>query len=94
MGRRIYNVEKAFNTIHRGFTRQDDMPPKIFMEEPIKSGKFKGEKLEEAKWNKMLDEFYECNEWDKQTSWQAREILEKLDLHEVFGRLVDCGRVP
>jgi len=38
IGQRIVNVEKAFNTIHRGFSRADDMPPKIFVDEPIKSG--------------------------------------------------------
>jgi len=93
-GRQIHNVEKAFNTLHKGFTRKDDMPPRIFMEEPIKSGKAKGEKLERQEWDGMLDEFYEANKWDKKSGWQTRETLKELDLDDVYAKLEEYDRVP
>ena len=36
IGRRVHNIEKAINTLHRGFTREDDLPPRILMEEPVR----------------------------------------------------------
>ncbi|MGD8622435.1 MAG: aldehyde ferredoxin oxidoreductase family protein [Anaerolineales bacterium] len=87
IGQRIVNVEKAFNTIHKGFSRKDDMPPKIFIEEPIKSGRFKGERLDESKWNEMLDEFYETHGWENNSGQQNREGLLRLGLGDVWQKL-------
>jgi aldehyde:ferredoxin oxidoreductase len=53
------NLEKAFNTLHADMSRKDDLPPKRFREEEVKSGPYKGFKIEENKYNEMLDEFYE-----------------------------------
>ena len=94
VGQRIYNVEKAFNTLHVGFARKDDYPPLVYMKEPIKSGQFKGELLERDKWDKMLDEYYEEQGWDKKTSWQTEENLVKLGLRDVAERLREAGRLP
>jgi aldehyde:ferredoxin oxidoreductase len=32
------NLEKAFNTLHTDMSRKDDLPPKRFREEEVKSG--------------------------------------------------------
>jgi aldehyde:ferredoxin oxidoreductase len=87
IGQRIVNVEKAFNTIHRGFSRKDDMPPRIFMDEPIKSGKYKGELLDESKWNGMLDEFYSSHGWSIETGQQTKEGLCELGLEDVWEKI-------
>ena len=87
MGRRIYNVEKAFNTLHAGFTRADDYPPAIYMKEPIKTGMYKGELITQEGHEKMLDEFYDTNGWDKKTSWPTYETLTTLGLPEVAKKL-------
>jgi aldehyde:ferredoxin oxidoreductase len=87
IGRRIVNVEKAFNTIHGRFSRKDDMPPQIYMDEPVKTGRFKGELLEESKWNEMLDEFYESHGWAKETGQQTRDGLLHLGLEDVWQKL-------
>ena len=34
-GLRIHNVEKTFNTIHRGFTKKDDYPLRRYFEESL-----------------------------------------------------------
>ncbi|GAH94351.1 unnamed protein product, partial [marine sediment metagenome] len=32
------NLEKAFNTLHTNISRENDIPPKRFREEEVKSG--------------------------------------------------------
>ena len=90
-GERIHNIEKMFNIYHAGFTRKDDYPPKRFMKEKIKSGPLKGELLREKDWNRMLDEYYELNEWDLESGWPNREKLEKLKIGECIDYL-ECAR--
>jgi len=93
LGRCSYNLEKAFNTIHAGFTRKDDLPHKRFLQEPVPSGPYKGDKLDRDEFEKMLDEFYELHGWDKETGWQTRESLEVLGLEDVAEKLAAVGRL-
>ena len=93
IGERIHNIEKAFNVLHAGFGRQDDYPPRRFMDEPIKSGPAQGELLLRDEWDKMLDEYYEIHGWDKETGWQSRRQLEELALKEVADDLERAGRI-
>lgn len=93
MGLKVHNIEKAINTIHAGFERKDDMPPRIFMEEPVKSGAMKGERLDKEKWDEMLNEYYRLHGWDLQTGWQKKDILMDLGLHVVTERLKAKGRL-
>ena len=86
-GERLHNLEKMFNVHHAGFTRDDDYPPKRLMEEPIKSGPLKGERLLKKDWDRLLDDYYDCHNWDKQTSWPTREKLKALDLEEYMEAL-------
>ncbi len=81
------NLEKAFNTLHTGMGRQDDMPPPRFRKEPIASGPNAGQVASEEGYNKMLDEFYDLWGWDRETSWQTRSCLERLDLEDVAEKL-------
>ena len=89
IGKKIHNIEKAINTIHAGFVRDDDNPPKILTKEPIKSGIMKGELLGEKEWAKMLDEYYEENGWDIVSSWQKKDVLIELGLDTVAKALED-----
>jgi len=94
MGRRIHNVEKAFNTLHAGFTRKDDYPPEIYMKEPIRSGPYQGERITREGQDCMLDEYYEASGWDKRTGRQLRETLESLGLPEVIEKLQETSKLP
>ncbi len=87
------NLEKAFNTIHAGFTRKDDYPPRRYMEEPIKTGPRAGVRCDLEKWDEMLDRFYELNGWDKQTGWQTRKGLATLGLEDVAQKLEEVGKL-
>jgi aldehyde:ferredoxin oxidoreductase len=74
-------------------SREDDFPPRRFREEEVKSGPYKGFKIEENKYNEMLDEFYELWGWDKKTGMQTRTGLEKLGLKDIAKKLSKCGKL-
>jgi aldehyde:ferredoxin oxidoreductase len=92
-GERIYNLEKAFNTLHAGFTRKDDLPPSRFLESAISGGPFAGARLEADGYNRMLDDYYRAHGWDPATSWQTAQCLDRLGLGEVKERLARAGRL-
>lgn len=89
---RILNLEKAFNIIHAGLGRADDLPPERCLKEPIKSGRFAGFRLSEEKWNRMLSHYYEIHGWDRETGLPTRESLEALDLEDVADDLEREGK--
>jgi len=91
VGLQAHNLEKAFNTIHVGFDRTDDYPCDRYFNEPVKSGPFKGERIDHDKWNQMLDTIYELHGWDKKTSRQTREGLQNIGLADVAEMLEKEG---
>jgi len=91
IGKRLHNLEKAMNTIHGGFTRKDDYPPKRYWDEPVKSGPYKGEHLDHKIWEDALDEYYALHGWDTVSGLQTREGLDALDLQDVAERLEAAG---
>ena len=90
-GRRSYNLEKAFNTLHAKFDRKDDYPPERFMKEPVKSGPYKGFRCEKEKFDRMLDEFYQLLGWDKETGLQTQRSLKELKMEKVAAKLESAG---
>jgi aldehyde:ferredoxin oxidoreductase len=93
LGQAAYTLEKAFNTIHVGFTREDDYPPRRFVEEPVDRGPFAGFKCDQDKWDEMLDRFYQLNGWDVQSGLQTRAGLEDLGLSDIADKLEATGRL-
>ena len=90
-GERIQNLERAYNLLHAGFGRSDDMPPAKFVDIPVNNGVFKGEALDIDKWNIMLDEYYRLRHWDIQTGWPTRKCLSDLGLDAVSDKLRNAG---
>ena len=80
IGEKIINLEKAFNTLHAGFTRQNDLPPERLMTTSVSEGPFKGEHLDKSKWESMLSEYYRIHNWDMDTGWQTEACLDALNL--------------
>ena len=93
-GERILTLEKVFNLIHTDFDRDDDYPPEKLMEEPIKTGPFKGEKLDRKGWDTMLDEYYNLHGWDPETSFPREETLRALELDKYIDILNEKGKIP
>jgi len=93
IGERVNNVGKAFNALHTQLRRKDDYPVDRFFNEPIPSGPRKGAVLERAKWDKMLDEYYEANGWNRETSLPEEKTLNRLELSEVAQDLKNSGTI-
>jgi len=93
MGRRVHNLEKAFNTLHAGFDRSHDYPPKRYWEEPVRSGPYRGEHIDHDAWEVMLDEYYRLHGWDPETGLQTREGLSSIGLEDVAERLSASGKM-
>jgi len=92
-GERIVTLEKIFNLIHTNFDRSDDYPPDRFMEESIKTGPFKGEKLDRKEWDTMLDEYYCLHGWDAKTSFPKKDTLRALGLEKYINILNKKGKI-
>jgi len=92
-GLQAHNLEKAFNTIHAGFDRKEDHPCHRYYNEPVKSGPYKGERINHKVWEQMLDIHYALHAWDKLTSWQTRRGLEKIGLADVADMLAEVDRL-
>jgi aldehyde:ferredoxin oxidoreductase len=88
-GERITNLERAFN-IREGLTRRDDTLPDRFLNEPTRSGTSKGQVVQ---LDAMIDEYYECRGWDKESGFPSREKLEELDLKDIAGDLEKLGKL-
>ena len=88
-GERITNLERAFN-VREGLTRRDDTLPERFLKEPTRSGTSKGQVV---KLGAMIDEYYECRGWDKESGFPSKEKLEELDLKDIADDLEKMGRL-
>lgn len=87
VGSKIHHLERAFNLLHAGLDRKDDLPPLKLINIPIEKGKYKGEKLEINKWNKLLDKYYLLQGWDIKKGIPTKDILGKLGLEFVIKKL-------
>lgn len=87
------NLEAAFNRLHTDLNRADDYPPRRYMEEPIRSGRYAGRRIESEKYSQMLDEYYEIWGWDKKTGWPTYETLAELNMSDIAEKLMRAGKL-
>jgi aldehyde:ferredoxin oxidoreductase len=92
-GRRIVEAEKAFNTVHAGFGRKDDILPARVMEEPLTFGPYTGAVMNRPSFEKMLDEFYRERGWDLGTGLQTAEGLMEIGAPDI-AEYLRKGRWP
>lgn len=90
---RQVNLEKALNLRFTDFDRKDDMPTPRDLHEPIKTGNLAGWKMDEDKYNKMLDDYYDLHGWDRETSYPKRQTLLDLGLEYVADDLAKIGKL-
>ena len=86
IGERIINLERAI-MVREGWTRRDDEAVIPYFERPD----VEGIGMDRAKFQKMLDEYYELRGWNKVNGYPTREKLEDLDLKEVADELDRLG---
>lgn len=87
---RIYNIERAYLVKH-GIRREDDVPPRHFIETPIPDGPSKGKTIDMEKFEELKDAFYELRGQDKKTGAPRKETLKALGLKYVADELEKIG---
>lgn len=81
-GERIHNLERAFNC-REGFTRDDDVLPDRFFEEPLTVGPYKGAVLNREEFQTMLTDYYRERGWDEKTGMPSASKLKSLGLQSM-----------
>ena len=62
---RVWNMNRVRAMLERpGFGRNDDYPPKRFMDEPVPTGPAKGKHIDRASCDRLLDDYYAERGWD------------------------------
>jgi aldehyde:ferredoxin oxidoreductase len=64
-GRRVIDLERWLN-LQFGRTRADDTLPRRYFDDPMPARATKGHRIERAKFEVMLDEYYRARGWDEQ----------------------------
>lgn len=85
IGKRVWNLTRAFNA-REGFTRKDDNLPERMEKEPLNSGKTKGKAVPRADFEKMLSEYYKLWDWDDQGR-PTKKTLEDVGLSDIVKKL-------
>ncbi len=107
-GRRIMNLERAFN-VREGASRKDDRLPYRLMNEALPPASTKGEDRSIAApgrpapvkeqinsqtyLDRMLDEYYDLHGWDRKTGLQRRKTLVALGLEDLASELDRDGKL-
>ena len=85
---RIYALIRAFwiREFGKNWTREMDVPPARWFEEPLSKGALKGAKLDRAKYDDMLSKYYRKRGWDAR-GIPTKATLKKLGLEDVAKQL-------
>ncbi len=90
---RIWNMNRAHYIERNGGPgRLHDAAPLRHLEEPVPSGPAEGNKVGEANFNAMLDDYYRNRGWDAEGN-PTREILAELDLDHVADNLQNLSHL-
>ncbi|MDH7563770.1 MAG: aldehyde ferredoxin oxidoreductase family protein [Candidatus Bathyarchaeota archaeon] len=85
---RIFNLTRAFwvREYGKAWNRAMDIPPARWFDEPVTKGALKGSKLDRAKYDALLNNYYVKRGWDER-GIPTKVTFEKLGLREVARKL-------
>jgi aldehyde:ferredoxin oxidoreductase len=85
---RIFNLTRAFwiREYGKSWSKEMDVPPARWFEQPITKGPFKGAKLDRTKYDVMLQRYYKKRGWDER-GIPTKTTLNKLGLGDVAKQL-------
>jgi aldehyde:ferredoxin oxidoreductase len=86
----LVHLERAFD-VREGVRRENDAVPRRYFTQPVESGKYKGAVIEEDKFEKMKDVYYQNRGWDVRTGVPKRNTLERVGLGGVADDLEYLG---
>ncbi|MEE8420535.1 MAG: aldehyde ferredoxin oxidoreductase family protein [Dehalococcoidales bacterium] len=79
LAERQWNMIRCFSA-REGFTREDDLLPIRFMEEPVPEGPMKGSIIPRETLERLKDDYYTYRGWDLKTGNPTRQKLAELGL--------------
>jgi aldehyde:ferredoxin oxidoreductase len=79
---RAWNLTRLFNA-REGFTRKDDTLPERLFTQPSTKGPSKGQVVDKASFEGMLDEYYDIVGWDRRTGKPTPDKLRELGIEEL-----------
>jgi aldehyde:ferredoxin oxidoreductase len=85
IGRRVWNLTRAFNA-REGLSKKDDTMPERMTSEPLPSGKPAGHNVPKQDFEKMLDEYYRLWNWDEHGR-PTKASLEAVGLGDIVPKL-------
>ncbi len=91
-GRRILTLEKSFN-VREGALREHDTLPWRLMNEVNPDRPEPDAINSQEELDKMLDEYYQLHDWNRETSRPTRKTLELLNLSYVADELEEAGKL-
>lgn len=91
--KRARNLERAY-CVREGMTRETDVLPKRFMDNPLQEGPSQGAVLETDKFEEMKSKYYALRGWDVATGIPTRETLEQMGLGFAARDLGKRGKLP
>jgi aldehyde:ferredoxin oxidoreductase len=85
---RVFTLIRAFwiREFGKSWSKQMDIPPARWFEEPLTKGPFKGTKLNRTKYEVMLQRYYRKRGWDER-GIPTKTTLKKLGLEDVAKQL-------
>ena len=91
---RVYALIRAYWVREFGekWGRHMDYPPKRWFIEGLKSGPYKGQHLDEKKYDELLSEYYKLRGWDER-GVPKKETLKELGLEDVIPELEKVAKL-
>jgi aldehyde:ferredoxin oxidoreductase len=91
---RVLNLIRAFwiREYGKGWSKEMDVPPARWFEEPITKGALRGAKLDRAKYDDMLQRYYRRRGWDER-GIPTKATLRKLGLDDAIEKLENRVRL-
>jgi len=91
---RVCNLIRAFwiREFGKNWSKEMDVPPARWFEEPLTKGQLKGSKLDRTKYDAMLQNYYRKRGWDKR-GIPTETTLNKLGLGNVAKQLKECVKI-
>ena len=91
---RVYALIRAYWVREFGekWSRHMDYPPKRWFIEGLKSGPYKGQHLDEKKYDALLSEYYKLRGWDER-GVPKKETLKELGLEDVIPELEKVAKL-
>ena len=97
VGARIFTLERALQIRNWGRTRTTDETIVPYLTYPeVKPNPFTGERVaaNPAKFERLMDEYYDLRGWDRATGWPTRAALEGLGMRDIADDLARNGKIP